>query len=420
MATQYLDIPAVASPRWKAPVANAAALPPANNTDGDARVTLNDKSIYIWNEGTTAWLQAATPAATSAITALNTDVTAVGPGAVVATVNSVGGSSAANVHSAELLANAAASTNTVSTIVKRDASGNFSAGTITANLTGNASGSAGSFTGSLVGDVTGTQGATTISTGAVTDTKAALAAKPACTVVATTNQTKSGFPTIDGVTVVEGSIILLSAQTAGEENGPWVSHVGAWTRPTWYPSAGTVQAFQYITTLIRVGATYQGTTWRMTTSGAITIDTTATVWIVTPLAINASSVTGTLPIANGGTAANTAADARTSLGVAPINLPINTQTASYTLVLSDNGSYVRMNVAGANTLTVPPNSSVAFPIGTQILFGQPGAGQTTITPGAAVTINAADAALKLRVQYSVGGLVKIDTDAWTAFGDLSV
>jgi hypothetical protein len=47
-------------------------------------------------------------------------------------------------------------------LVKRDASGNFAAGTITANLTGNASGSAGSFTGSLSGDVTGTQSATVV------------------------------------------------------------------------------------------------------------------------------------------------------------------------------------------------------------------------------------------------------------------
>jgi microcystin-dependent protein len=51
----------------------------------------------------------------------------------------VGGSTAANVHAAELAANAATSTNTANTIVERDASGNFSAGTITAtsvNVTG--------------------------------------------------------------------------------------------------------------------------------------------------------------------------------------------------------------------------------------------------------------------------------------------
>lgn len=95
--------------------------------------------------------------------ALGGDLSGTAAAAVVATV---GLSSAANVHSAELAANAAVSTNTASTIVKRDGSGNFSAGVISAsltgNVTGNASGSAASFTGSLAGDVSGTQGSTSV------------------------------------------------------------------------------------------------------------------------------------------------------------------------------------------------------------------------------------------------------------------
>lgn len=54
------------------------------------------------------------------------------------TVQSVGGQTAANVASAAVLANAATSSNTASAIVRRDGSGNFSAGTISANLAGNA------------------------------------------------------------------------------------------------------------------------------------------------------------------------------------------------------------------------------------------------------------------------------------------
>lgn len=101
----------------------------------------------------------------SSITQLTGDVSAIGPGPAVATVNFVGGSSAALIHSAEILANAATSLNTFSTIVKRDASGNFTAGTITAALIGNASSATTtiSFTGSLAGDVTGTQSATVVS-----------------------------------------------------------------------------------------------------------------------------------------------------------------------------------------------------------------------------------------------------------------
>ncbi len=82
-------------------------------------------------------------------------------------VSLVGGQTAANVAAATVLANAA--TNAIqhiaNAIVKRDASGNFAAGTITANLSGNATTAttATIFSGSLAGDVTGTQGATVVS-----------------------------------------------------------------------------------------------------------------------------------------------------------------------------------------------------------------------------------------------------------------
>ncbi len=62
--------------------------------------------------------------------------------------------------------------------------------------------------------------------------------------------------------------------------------------------------------------------------------------------------------------------------------PPNSRTANYTLVLNDGNGVVEMNVAGANTLTIPTNASVAFPIGTSILVLQYGSGQTTIAaPG---------------------------------------
>ena len=101
-----------------------------------------------------------------------------------------------------------------------------------------------------------------------------------------------------------------------------------------------------------------------------------------------------------------------------IALTLNAQTGSYTLVLADQGKSVEMNVASANTLTVPPNSSVAFPTGTTILVVQTGAGQTTLTAGAGVTINSTPG-LKLRTQWSAATLVKRNTNTWLAFGDLS-
>lgn len=151
-----------------------------------------------------------------------------------------------------------------------------------------------SFTGfgTLAGDVTGASSSNTIATGAVTDTKASLANKPAVTVVATTNQALLGTPTIDGqTTTANQSIVLLTAQSTGSQNGPWVVQSGSWTRPTWYPNGGTTQAFQFITTLVRLGSTYSGTVWRCTTAAPITIGTTATTWVITRITLNSSTAT---------------------------------------------------------------------------------------------------------------------------------
>ena len=97
----------------------------------------------------------------------------------------------------------------------------------------------------------------------------------------------------------------------------------------------------------------------------------------------------------------------------------NRQTASYTLVLSDADKLVETNVASANNLTVPLNSSVAFSTGTQILLAQYGAGQTTIVATSGVTIRSNGAKLKLNAQYSGATLIKIDTNEWYLFGDIA-
>jgi hypothetical protein len=96
----------------------------------------------------------------------------------------------------------------------------------------------------------------------------------------------------------------------------------------------------------------------------------------------------------------------------------NRQTASYTLVLSDADKLVEMNVGSANNLTVPLNSSVAFPTGTQILLAQYGAGQTTIVATSGVTVRSNGGKLKLNVQYSGATLIKIAENEWYLFGDI--
>jgi hypothetical protein len=101
-----------------------------------------------------------------------------------------------------------------------------------------------------------------------------------------------------------------------------------------------------------------------------------------------------------------------------LNLPINAQLASYTLLLSDAGGAVEINNASANNLNIPLNSVISFPIGCQIMITQTGAGQTTLNPISGVTLNATPG-LKLRAQWSAATLIKRATNTWIAIGDLS-
>jgi len=95
----------------------------------------------------------------------------------------------------------------------------------------------------------------------------------------------------------------------------------------------------------------------------------------------------------------------------------NTQTGTtYTLVLTDSDTkMVEMDNALSNTLTVPLNSSVAFPVGTQIPVTQYGVGITTIAATGGVTINSSSGSLASAGQYSVMILEKRDTNEWYLF-----
>jgi hypothetical protein len=96
-----------------------------------------------------------------------------------------------------------------------------------------------------------------------------------------------------------------------------------------------------------------------------------------------------------------------------------TKNASATLALTDAGKVVETNVGTANNLTVPLNSSVPFPIGTQILVIQVGAGQTTLVATGGVTLNSKSGNLKISGQWSAVTLIKRASDTWVAIGDLS-
>jgi hypothetical protein len=89
----------------------------------------------------------------------------------------------------------------------------------------------------------------------------------------------------------------------------------------------------------------------------------------------------------------------------------NVQSSSYTCVLADAGKVVTMNNTSSATITIPPNSSVAFPIGTIISIARVNTGSVALTAGSGVTLtgNTASGAM-----YASEELIcrKRSTDTW--------
>lgn len=271
----------------------------------------------------------------------------------------------------------------------------------------------GNYITALTGDVTASgpgSAVATIAVGAVTDAKASLADKPASAVVATTNQTLSGFPVIDGVTPVANTLILLTAQSTPSQNGPWQAQVGAWTRPSWYPSGGTTQAFQFITTLIRLGTVYQGSVWRQTATAPITIDTTATTWVVTPLALNANTLSASalIPIANGGTGATTKAAAFDALS------PMTTQ---YDLIYGGAaGTGTRLAKGANNTHLTTQAGVVSWTADPTPYSVSTISGNTSGVSGTTYLCDTSGAAFNLTLPTPVSGAFVIIKDKTGSFG----
>ena len=184
------------------------------------------------------------------------------------------------------------------------------------------------------------------------------------------------------------------------------------------PSGASISGFALL-----AGPTFTGTT--TLADGAV---------LGTPLSGTLTNATG-LPVSTGisglgsnvatflatPSSANFASMITDEIGTGEIvlsELATNAQTASYTLVLADKGKLVEMNVASANTLTVPLNATVAWPVGSSIDILQMGAGQTTIVATAGVTINSTPG-LKIRTQYASATLIKRATNTWILIGDLS-
>jgi hypothetical protein len=165
--------------------------------------------------------------------------------------------------------------------------------------------------------------------------------------------------------------------------------------------------------------------------GAILVGTAAstTAWTTSP-AINitgnasgtAATVTGAAQtnITSVGTLSALAVTGAITAGSVVAPLAINAQTGTtYTFVIADAGKLVTSSNGSAQTVTVPPNSSVAFAIGTQIIVQNIGSANATLAQGSGVTINSKDSNKEIDGQFAAATLIKTATDAWSLIGALA-
>ncbi len=98
---------------------------------------------------------------------------------------------------------------------------------------------------------------------------------------------------------------------------------------------------------------------------------------------------------------------------------IRIKAANHILEADDAGANVVMNVAGANTVTIPPYVDVPFPIGTEILVTWEGVGKPTFVAGVGVTINSEDSLKSIGARYTAVAAVQKEINVWYLFGNLT-
>ena len=101
---------------------------------------------------------------------------------------------------------------------------------------------------------------------------------------------------------------------------------------------------------------------------------------------------------------------------------VDSGAADYIPVLTDGGRVVTRSRATAQTLTLPQDSAVAFPVGTQIAVIQTGAGALTFQAGAGATMNksATYASGVAAGQYARVVATKVAANTWNVSGDLTL
>ena len=201
------------------------------------------------------------------------------------TVMTVGGKTSVQIAQSVTDTIAATNSNTVSTLGKRDSSGNFSGNTVNLQAVGNSKAVITDGSGNLVGSsVSSTTLAFLDATGSVQtqlDSKTPIVQNQKTVKVAVSSVISlSGLQTIDGVSLVAGDEVLQAQTSAIVNNGIWVVASGAWTRSTQLPTGSDASKAKIF---VLQGTLNAGTIWTCTNAtGSLVGTASLAISILTP------------------------------------------------------------------------------------------------------------------------------------------
>jgi hypothetical protein len=105
-------------------------------------------------------------------------------------------------------------------------------------------------------------------------------------------------------------------------------------------------------------------------------------------------------------------------GLVTFNKQGGSGVQNWNLSLDNIGQTMTFDSTSTWTVTIPPNSTVAFPIGSEIDFFRMNTGSVTFIADTGVTLNSKNSNKSIAARYSGVSLFKFDTNTWLLVGDL--
>jgi hypothetical protein len=161
--------------------------------------------------------------------------------------------------------------------------------------------------------------------------------------------------------------------------------------------------------LLADSAATNGVSWKQIPAAGLASDSVTTAKI-----LNSNVTTAKIADANV-TTAKLADKSVTSEKLGSLTVTI--QSSAYTFVLSDAERVILFNGGSAATFTIPLNSSVNFPVGTQINVIQYGANQVTFAGASGVTLVSAGTKFKTKETWAIVTLIQMLTNVWILVGN---